>query len=313
MAKRPIDLDRLRVKPGTNAGLAGRDPADTQGVEPADAEKALERGIEDLVRLQDVLYAERKHAALLVLQGVDAAGKDSVIKHVMRGLNPQGTSVTAFGPPSDEELDHDYLWRCVRALPRRGSVGVFNRSYYEEALVVRVHPERLAVERLPAEVVDDGIWERRFEQMRNFERHLAENGTAVVKVHLQISPEEQRKRFLARLGDPTKVWKFRLDDVRERAFWDSYQHAYEEALSSTSSDYAPWYVVPADHKWFARLAVAQILAETLEALPLAYPAVPDDERRRLEQARAELEADEGYSAGASSAASRITSSSSKLP
>ncbi|MDX6534499.1 MAG: hypothetical protein QOF68_2243 [Gaiellales bacterium] len=313
MAKRPVDLDRLCIRPGTKAGLSSRDPADTHGINRSGAEKALEREIEDLVRLQHVLYAERRRSVLLVLQGLDAAGKDSVIKHVMRGLNPQGTHVTAFGKPSGEELDHDYLWRCVRALPRRGSVGVFNRSYYEEVLVVRVHPEILADEGLPPEAGGDGIWDRRFEQMRSFERHLAENGTAVVKVHLQISREKQRERFLARLNDPAKVWKFRLEDVRERAFWDDYQHAYEEAVSATSTDYAPWYVVPADHKWFARLAVAQILVETLDALPLAYPRVPEDELPRLEQARVELEAEERYSTGASSAASRMTSSSSKLP
>jgi PPK2 family polyphosphate:nucleotide phosphotransferase len=293
MAKRLVDLDRLRVKPGVKAGLSARDPADTQGIDRLSAESGLARVIEDLVRLQDVLYAERRRAVLLVLQGLDAAGKDSVIKHVTRGLNPQGTCVTPFGRPSDADLDHDYLWRCVCALPRRGSVGVFNRSYYEEVLVVRVHPERLAQERLPAEAVDDRIWDRRFEQICNFERHLAENGTAVVKVHLQISREKQRERLLARLDDPTKVWKFRLDDLRERTHWDDYQHAYEEAISRTSADHAPWYVVPADHKWFSRLAVARILAETLERLPLAYPEVPEDLRPALEQARAELEAEGG--------------------
>jgi PPK2 family polyphosphate:nucleotide phosphotransferase len=313
MATLPVDLHRLWVRPGTNAGLSSRDAADTQGIGRPAAEEALERGIADLVKLQDVLYAECRHAVLLVLQGLDASGKDSVIKHVMRGLNPQGTRVTAFGKPSGEEYDHDYLWRCVRALPRRGSVGVFNRSYYEEVLVVRVHPELLSEQRLPAEVVDDGIWRRRFEQIRNFERHLAENGTAVVKVLLRISPEEQRERFLARLNDPAKIWKFRADDVRERAYWDDYERAYEQALTATSTECAPWYVVPADHKWFARLAVAQILAETLEAMPLAYPEVPEEERPHLEQLRAELEAGERYSSGTSSAASRITSSSSKLP
>jgi PPK2 family polyphosphate:nucleotide phosphotransferase len=291
MAGGSVDVQRLRVEPGSAARLFERDPADTHRLGRADAEQLLERRLDDLVQLQDVLYAQGRYAVLLVLQGLDAAGKDSVIKHVMRGLNPQGARVTSFGVPSSEELRHDYLWRAVRALPPRGAIGVFNRSYYEEVLVVRVHPDLLEAERLPREDVDDGIWSRRFEQMRAFERHLSQNGTRVVKVHLQISREEQRKRFLARLDDPSKTWKFQLGDVRERAHWDEYQRAYEEAISETSTAHAPWYVIPGDRKWFARAAVAEILAGTLSELDLAYPTVVPDQRAALQQARAELEAE----------------------
>jgi PPK2 family polyphosphate:nucleotide phosphotransferase len=239
--------------------------------------------------LQDRLYAQDRWAVLLIFQAMDAAGKDSTIEHVMSGVNPQGCQVFSFKAPSAEELDHDYLWRTVRCLPERGRIGVFNRSYYEEVLVVRVHPEILAKQKLPPELVGKGIWKERFEDINAFERYLSRNGTVIRKFFLHISKEEQKQRFLERLEDPEKHWKFALEDVEKRRHWDDYMKAYEEMLEATSTETAPWYIVPADRKWLMRLAVADLIVETLEGLKLEYPRVSEEKKAELAKARQALE------------------------
>lgn len=250
----------------------------------------LQKDVQRLSELQDVLYAQDVYSLLIVFQAMDAAGKDSVIKHVMSGLNPQGVSVVAFKQPSSEENDHDYLWRTYNALPRRGHIGIFNRSHYEEVLVVRVHPEILQNQQLPETIkTDKNIWNQRFEQIRNFERHLYQNGTHVIKFFLHVSKDEQKKRFLKRINTPEKNWKFAMGDVKERGFWDDYQNAYEDAIKETSVKEAPWYVIPADHKWFTRAAVARIIAEKLESLDLAYPQLNKAHSEELAQAKELLE------------------------
>lgn len=282
---------RHRVDDGAGFRLADRDPADTGPFdrdEKKEAKELLEAGVEALAELQSKLYAQDRWALLLVLQAMDAAGKDGAIKHVMSGVNPQGCQVASFRAPSAEELDHDYLWRCQRHLPERGRIGIFNRSYYEEVLVVRVHPGILAGQKLPARLVDDAIWERRFRQIRDHERHLAENGTVIRKVFLHLSKEEQRERFLDRIDEPEKHWKFSSRDVAERAHWDDYQHAYEEAIRATATADAPWFVVPADSKWYSRVVVAAIVAEALDGLDLRYPELPAEEREKLAAARESL-------------------------
>jgi PPK2 family polyphosphate:nucleotide phosphotransferase len=284
-------LRRFAVPPGRRVRLADHDPGDTADLEDqAAAEQALRANVDALSELQAMLYAQDAYALLLVLQGMDAAGKDGVVKHVLSGINPAGCVVTSFKAPSDEDLDHDYLWRAARALPGRGMMGIFNRSYYEEVLVVRVHPELLDRERVPADA-RRGLWERRFEEMNGFERYLDANGIRVVKVFLHLSKAEQRRRFLARIDEPEKNWKFNEGDVRERARWDDYVRAYEACLSATSTPRAPWYVVPADHKWFARLAVSEIVVRTLRTMELRYPAVDAARRRELGRARRILERD----------------------
>jgi PPK2 family polyphosphate:nucleotide phosphotransferase len=278
----------LLVRPGKRFRLADRDPASTADVrDEAQAARLLAASLEQLYTLQEKLYAQDTWALLLVFQGMDASGKDSAIKHVMRGVNPQGCQVFSFKAPSAEELDHDYLWRTTRRLPERGRIGVFNRSYYEEVLVVRVHPELLAAQRLPR-AVSDRIWEERFADMVAHERHLTRNGTVIRKFFLHVSREEQRRRFLARLDDPRRHWKFALRDVREREHWDDYMHAYEDMLGHTSTRDAPWYVIPADHKWFARAAVAQIVVETLADLGVDYPRLDRTRREEVRAARALL-------------------------
>lgn len=257
----------------------------------SEAEAALRRGIEQLARYQEMLYAQNQYALLIVIQGMDASGKDSLIKHVMSGLNPQGTQVYSFKTPSAEELDHDYLWRHVKALPERGRIGIFNRSHYEEVLIVRVHPEILAGQHLPPALKDAGIWQRRYEEINNFEKFLVNNGTVVLKFFLNISKEEQRKRFLERIERPEKNWKFSLFDVKERARWDEYMQAYEDMLNHTSTPWAPWYVLPADHKWFTRLAAAEIIVHTLAGLDLAFPALDEKRRQELAEARTLLAAE----------------------
>jgi PPK2 family polyphosphate:nucleotide phosphotransferase len=244
-----------------------------------------------LADLQDRLAAEARYGLLVVLQAMDAAGKDGTIKHVMTGVNPQGVRVHGFKAPSAEELAHDYLWRCVRNLPARGEIGIFNRSHYEEVLVVRVHPEFLAGQRLPPDATGDHLWGHRYRQINDWERDLVENGFPVVKLCLNVSREEQRRRFLKRLETPEKNWKFQPGDVRERQRWDDYQHAYSEMLSHTSTEWAPWYVIPADRKWFARIAAAAVIVHVLTELDPQYPAVPDDIRAEFDAARAELEAE----------------------
>jgi PPK2 family polyphosphate:nucleotide phosphotransferase len=250
-----------------------------------EAEAALRRGIQQLARYQEMLYAQNQYALLIVIQGMDASGKDSLIKHVMSGLNPQGTQVYSFKTPSAEELDHDYLWRHVKALPERGRIGIFNRSHYEEVLIVRVHPEILAGQRLPPQLKDTGIWERRYEEINHFEKFLVNNGTIVLKFFLNISKEEQRRRFLERIESPEKNWKFSLFDVKERERWDEYMQAYEDMLNHTSTPWAPWYVIPADHKWFTRLVVAEIIIRTLAGLDLAFPVLDEKRRQELVEAR----------------------------
>jgi len=238
--------------------------------------------------LQDKLYAQDRWAVLLIFQAMDAAGKDSVIKHVMSGVNPQGVQVSAFKVPSAEELDHDYLWRCLTRLPERGRIGIFNRSYYEETLVVRVHPEYLTNEKVPAQLVRKNIWDQRFTDIRNFERYLTNNGIMVVKFFLHVSRSEQKKRFLERIENPAKNWKFALGDVHEREHWDEYMHAYQETIRYTATEYSPWYTVPADNKWFTRIVVAAAVIETLDSLDLHYPKLSRDEQMQLERAKEAL-------------------------
>lgn len=280
-----------RVEKGDKFRLKDFDPADTGDFTEEDkprAKEALEKGVAQLADLQDRLYACDKWSVLLIFQAMDAAGKDGVIKHVMSGLNPQGCQVFSFKAPSAEELDHDFLWRCQKRLPERGRIGIFNRSYYEETLVVRVHPELLANQKLPSELVGKKIWKERFQDIRAFERHLARNGTVVRKFFLHVSKAEQKKRFLERIDQPEKNWKFSAADVRERGYWDAYMEAYEDMIRHTATPDAPWYVVPADNKWFTRIVVASAVIETLASLKLAYPEVPASKRRELAAARKAL-------------------------
>lgn len=282
-----------RIDKGKQFRLKDYDPADTAGLNDESKPKSkelLERGIARLAELQDVLYAQDRWALLLIFQAMDATGKDSTIKHVMSGVNPQGVQVYSFKAPSAEELDHDFLWRTMVRVPARGQIGIFNRSYYEETLVVRVHPEILANEKLPEECVSKTIWDERFEDICAYERYLRRNGTVIRKFFLHVSKQEQKKRFLARLDDPAKNWKFSAADLKERALWNDYQDAYEEMIRNTASRDAPWFVVPADNKWFARLVVAGAIVDTLEEMNLDYPKVTGEKAEELKQAREELEA-----------------------
>jgi len=284
--------DALIVPPGKKIGLKDFDPADTGKFHSKD--DALEKLETDIVRLaeyQDILYAQDTHALLIIFQALDAAGKDSTIKHVMSGVNPQGTQVFSFKQPSAEELDHDYLWRYHKAVPERGRIGIFNRSYYEEVLVLRVHPEFLRAEKLPLDTMKKDIWKQRFDQINDFERYLTRNGVAILKFFLNVSREEQRKRFLARLNTPEKNWKFSLADVKERACWNDYQKAFEAVFNHTSTKWAPWYVIPADHKWFTHVAVADIIVSKLKSLNLKYPTVSKEHLQELQAARELLESE----------------------
>jgi len=285
-------IERYRIRKGEKFCLDDIDPGDTAGldIDKAEAKELLEAGVKRLSGLQERLYADRRWALLMVLQGIDTAGKDGVIKQVMSGVNPQGCHVTSFKAPSDLDLDHDFLWRTTIALPARGRIGIFNRSYYEETVVVRVHPELLARQRLPEQLVTPDIWKQRFEDINNFELHLARNGTIPIKFYLHISKKEQLRRLLARIDDPNKRWKFAHGDVEERALWDAHAHAYEETIRHTATLEAPWYVVPADHKWFTRLVVAATLVEHLKSLDLHFPKLSDAEIEALEKARAVLTA-----------------------
>jgi len=280
-----------RITDGERFRLQDIDPGDTgefdSGEKPL-AKQALAEGVETLAKLQDMLYAQDRWAVLLIFQAMDAAGKDGAIKHVMSGVNPQGCQVAAFKAPSQEELDHDYLWRCVHHLPERGRIGIFNRSYYEEVLVVRVHPEILAAQKIPRELVGEEIWEERFRDIRGFENYLGANGVQIRKFFLHVSRSEQRKRFLERIDDPEKNWKFAVQDVAEREHWDAYMHAYEQMIRATASEDAPWYVIPADNKWFTRVVVASAAIDALASLDLAYPTLPEPAREELGRARARL-------------------------
>ena len=294
-------IDRFRVRPGKELRLADHDPGwlpkklrglDKETVKER-AKRQVEKSVAELAAAQDILWASDVYSMLVVLQAMDAAGKDGIIEHVMASMNPQGVQVRSFKQPSQEELDHDFLWRCARVLPERGQIGIFNRSYYEEVLVVRVHPDILENQRLPPGPRGRHFWEMRYQSINAFERHLARSGTVVVKLFLHISKEEQRKRFLARLDDPTKRWKFSAGDVRERQQWKRYMEAYERALEATSTGHAPWYVVPGNHKWVGRAVVADILAKTIRDLHLQYPKISLAKNRELVEARRLLEKERG--------------------
>lgn len=277
------------VKPRERVQLARYDPADTAPfTSEQDAKGLLKAAQKRLFDLTEVLYAQDRWSLLLIFQAMDAAGKDSAIKHVMRGIDPKATQVFTFKTPSAEELDHDFMWRCLKVLPERGRIGVFNRSYYEEVLVVRVHPELLERQHLPGGRVTPRIWTERFEDIRDIERYLGRNGTVIRKFYLNVSKAEQRRRFVARLDDPAKNWKFSLGDVDERLRWADYMRAYEAAIGATSTAAAPWYIVPADNKWFTRLAIANIIIETLENLDLQFPPLDRRKQRELAEARRRL-------------------------
>jgi PPK2 family polyphosphate:nucleotide phosphotransferase len=284
-----MTVDRFRVRPHDRAALA-RHPPDHRGhfASKDAALTHLQKGIARLAALQELLYAQDRYALLLIFQGMDAAGKDHVIKHVMSGVNPQGTEVHAFKQPSSEDLEHDYLWRAAKALPARGRIGIFNRSYYEEVLIVRVHRRLLEGEKLPPSSMTARIWEHRFEDINAFERHLWRNGTIICKFYLHVSKAEQERRLLERLDDPAKNWKLSPSDLLERAKWHAYRTAYVEMLAATSHRHAPWYVVPADHKWFAQVLVADVIVRTLSELNLSFPKVSAKRQRELAQARRQL-------------------------
>ena len=267
------------------------DPGDTLDFTAEDkprAKEALAMGVSVLAELQNMLYAQDQWAVLLIFQAMDAAGKDSVIKHVMSGVNPQGCQVYSFKAPSEEELDHDFMWRCIKRLPERGRIGIFNRSYYEETLVVRVHREFLEKEKLPPELVTKDIWEERFQDIRHIERYLTRNGVVIRKFFLHVSKEEQKKRFLERIEEPEKHWKFSADDIKEREYWDDYMEAYEHMIQNTATKHAPWYVVPADNKWFTRVVVAAAVIEALASLDLHYPEVSKEKLKELAAAKRAL-------------------------
>ncbi len=288
---------RYRVTDGSKFRMEDVDPSDSAGLKIKDQAKGLlEQGIARMAELQERLYAQDRYSALFVFQAMDAAGKDSTIKHVMSGVNPQGCEVHSFKAPSSEELDHDFLWRTSRVLPRRGHFGIFNRSYYEEALVVRVHPEILARQQLPEALVTKDIWKERFEDINAFERYLSRQGVVVRKFFLYVSKDEQKKRFLERLEEPEKNWKFAIGDVHERELYDDYMRAYEDVIRHTSTPWAPWYVIPADRKWFTRLAVAAAIVDTLESINPQFPTVAPEVLQQFKVARAALLADDAAKA-----------------
>ena len=293
-------LDRVlrsyRVTKGRGFRLGDHDPRDTRGLkseQKGEASTLLARGIEWLAEEQEKLYAQDRWGVLLVFQAMDAAGKDSTIKHVMSGVNPQGVHVTSFKAPSSEELDHDFMWRCMKALPERGRIGIFNRSYYEEVLVVRVHEEFLARQKLPPRLQTKGLWKERYEDIASFERYLARNGYLILKFFLHVSRDEQKKRFLERLDEREKNWKFSPGDVKERSYWDAYMEAYEDAIRHTAAPHAPWYVVPADNKWFTRLVVAAAIVHGMEQLDLRFPTVDAAAEKEFAECRKWLLAEKG--------------------
>ncbi|HYJ37098.1 MAG TPA: polyphosphate kinase 2 family protein [Chitinophagaceae bacterium] len=287
--------EKFCVSDGKEFQLKDMDPEDDEGMGPGDkaaAKKALQMGVSALAALQDMLYAQDRWGVLLIFQAMDAAGKDGAIKHAMSGINPQGCQVNSFKAPSSEELDHDFLWRCMKQLPERGRIGIFNRSYYEEVLVVRVHEQLLKSQKMPEELITKDIWEERLQDIRNFEKYLNRNGIIVCKFFLNVSAKEQKKRFLDRINDPDKNWKFSISDAKERKHWDEYMHAYEELIKHTATKHSPWYVVPADNKAFSRIVVASAIIKTLDSLNLEYPKVSDEKRMELEKVKEELLAEE---------------------
>jgi len=288
-----MNTDKFRIREGAKLDLKDH-PTDFTG-DYTDKDKAsedLKNNVARLGELQDVLYAQDRQSLLIIFQAMDAAGKDGAIKHIMSGINPQGVSVVSFKQPNDEELSHDFLWRCAKSAPERGRIGIFNRSHYEEVLVVRVHPQILEGQHLPDEIKNDkSIWKKRFEQIRNFESHLAASGTHILKFFLNVSKKEQKKRFLARIDETEKNWKFSTGDVKERGHWDDYMKAYTEAIAPTSTDVAPWYIIPADKKWFTRLAVSEVIKQKLESMDPRYPAVTEEHKAELAEAKKMLEAE----------------------
>ena len=277
-----------QVKPDTKVSLEDFSTSDTGRFKSKkDAKEILKENIKKMFSLQNMLYAYDKYSLLIIFQAMDAAGKDGTIKHVMSGLNPQGTQVFSFKQPSPEELDHDYLWRIHNHVPERGRIGIFNRSHYEEVLVVRVH-DLIKNQKVPPELVNKNIWDNRYREINDFEKYLYENGTIILKFFLHVSKEEQKKRFLKRIDTPEKNWKFSASDIDERKYWDKYQDAYREAISATSKKHAPWYIIPADHKWFMRYAVSQIIVETLEGIKMAYPVLSDEQKANLESSKKQL-------------------------
>lgn len=287
-------VDRCLVRPGRKVKLTDFDPSWAgdpklpKAERKAFARQVLSEDVSELAQAQELLYASDTWALLVIFQALDAAGKDGTIKHVMSGVNPQGCQVFSFKHPSAEELDHNFLWRQMKALPERGRIGIFNRSYYEEVLIIRVHPELLASQRIPGAEPGRRFWAERYEDINHFERHLVRNGTAIVKFFLNVSYDEQRERFLERLERPEKHWKFSTSDLAERQYWNDYQEAYADCLSETSTEWAPWYVIPADHKWVTRALVAAVLSRTIKSLDLKYPEVGPDKLREIEAARAQL-------------------------
>ncbi len=288
-----MDTNKFLIDEGKKVDIAKHDAAFTGDYkDKGQAKEALQANIARMAELQEMLYAQDIYSLLIVFQAMDAAGKDGAIRHVMSGVNPQGVHVASFKQPSAEERDHDYLWRHQKALPERGKIGIFNRSHYEEVLVVRVHPAILQAQQLPPEIKNDkNIWKKRFDHIRDWEQHLYENGTHIIKFFLNVSRDEQKQRFLARINEPEKNWKFSNADVKERGHWDDYMNAYEEAIAATSTEHAPWYIVPADKKWFTRLAVSEIIAKKLESMNLHFPVVSEEHLASLADAKKLLESE----------------------
>lgn len=290
---RLIEIDKMKVKPDSKVSLKDYDTKyKGNELDKEKAEELLNQNLQDLSQVQDMLYAERKYSILIVLQAMDTAGKDSIIKHVMSGLNPIGVKVTSFKVPTTTELEHDYFWRHYIALPAKGDIGIFNRSHYENVLVTRVHPEFILSEHLPGiktlEDIDDKFWENRFKQIRRFEKNIYQNGTVILKFFLHLSRKEQRKRLLERIDNPKKNWKFSIADLKERILWDKYQEAYEQALAATSTEYAPWFIVPADNKWFTRLSVGSIIYSYFKKINFSYPEADEKTKTELAEAKKQL-------------------------
>ena len=284
-----MKISDFKVKPDSKVDLSKVDTSNSGRIKTkGEAKKLLKKNVEKMIELQDKLYSEDRYSMLLIFQALDAAGKDGTIKHVMSGLNPQGTQVTSFKQPSAEELNHHYLWRVNNALPERGRIGIFNRSYYEEVLVVRVH-NLLSIEKIPAELINENIWETRFREINDFEKNLYENGTIILKFFLHLSKDEQKRRFLERIDTPSKKWKFSETDLKERGFWNDYQKYFAEAISATSKKHAPWFIIPADVKWFARLSVSSIIIDTMEKLNLQYPKLNKQQLEDLKICKEKLE------------------------
>ncbi|HQZ95053.1 MAG TPA: polyphosphate kinase 2 family protein [Pyrinomonadaceae bacterium] len=288
-----MNIEKFRVAEGSKVNLK-KHPTDFTGdyTDKKQAVKDLEKNVARMRELQDVLYAQDKYSLLIIIQAMDAAGKDGAIEHVMTGVNPQGCHIVSFKQPSSEELDHDFLWRCQKNLPARGMIGIFNRSHYEEVLVVRVHPQILQFQQLPDETLNDkDIWNKRFKHIRDWENHLVENGTQVIKFFLNVSRDEQKARFLSRIEEEDKNWKFSIGDVKERGMWSEYMKCYTEAMEATSTEKAPWYIIPADKKWFTRLAISEIIVKKLESLDLKYPVMTDEHKAELLEAKKMLESE----------------------